>query len=130
MQSQGKIPALQGLVLVKSLLKVPAPGELLPNSWAYSLNLLQSRSDKIKKKLRNLVTFFCSSRNLSIRSMATDKLDMTAIYYKWTFILLNRNLLFIIISICCLSAILKSGDTSNHGKYPVKTPTLYLGKTW
>ena len=38
MQSPGKIPALQGLVLVKSLLKVPAPGELLPDSWAFIMN--------------------------------------------------------------------------------------------
>ena len=38
MQSPGKIPALQGLVLVKSLLKVPAPGELLAYSWAFIMS--------------------------------------------------------------------------------------------
>ena len=68
------------------------------------------------------MTFFCSPRNFSIPSVATDKLDMTAIYSKWKFILLNRNQLFVILnhinsqnktlfnllSLCCLSAILKS----------------------
>ena len=50
------------------------------------------------KKSRNLVTFFCSPRNFSIRSVATDKLDMTAIYSKWKFILINRNRLFVILN--------------------------------
>ena len=59
------------------------------------MNLLQSCTDKIKKK--NLVTFFCSPRNFSIRSVATDKLNMTAIYSKWTIILRNRNRLFVIL---------------------------------
>ena len=88
--------------------------------------LVKSRlscTDRIKtKKSRNLVTFFCSTRIFSIRSVATDKLNMTAIYSKWTFILLNRKRLFVILnqytarikhffnllSICFLSAILKS----------------------
>ena len=66
MQSPGKIPALQGLSFVESLLKVSIPGELLPDSWALrkpqsliiswtpAINLLQSHIDKNKKKSRGI----------------------------------------------------------------------------
>ena len=67
------------------------------------------------------MTFFCSPQNFSIRSVATDKLDMTAIYSKWTFILLNRNRIFVILNhVSC--------DTSNPDEYPVKTPHYILVK--
>ena len=65
------------------------------------------------KSLMNLVTFFSLPRIFSIRSVATDKLDRTAIYSKWTFILLIRNRLFVILNhIRCF----------NPSEYPVKAP--------
>ena len=45
-----------------------------------SYYLLQSHIDK-KKKSQNLVTFFCSPQNFSIRSVATAKLNMTAVIF-------------------------------------------------
>ena len=90
-------------VLVKSLLKVPAPGELLPDSWTFIMNPCNIKPtkrsiDKIKKKVAESGDILLFTSKFSIRSVATDKLNKTAIFYKWTFILLNRNQLFVILN--------------------------------
>ena len=75
---------------------------------------------------------------------APCKLHMTAIYSKWTFIFLNRNRLFVILnhvnsqnktlfqllSICCLSAILKSRISRcfKSRQISCQNTTLYPGK--